>query len=194
MMHRQYHHHYHHHHHHHEQQQNDHHHAGAAIGNRNFRAALDALGVRMPLLPPKPQPQFSSNSPCSYNPSRYTFFLLLTPAQRTFVYVSNFLSSSVFAVLPLIANRKQMQSLWTSLDNETCFIITITVATVFVAQATFTWTFSRIPFMFYNHMQNSRRLHASLLQFAAQVSSAEALDPPHVMTELKLWSARHGQL
>ena len=100
----------------------------------------------------------------------------------------------MFAVLPLIANRKQMQSLWTSLDHETCFIIAITVATVFIAQATFTWTFIRIPFMFYNHMQNSRRLHAAFLQFAAQVCSAETLDPTHVMSELRLWSARHGEL
>jgi hypothetical protein len=73
-------------------------------------------------------------------------------------------------------------------------IIVVTVATLFVAQATFTWTYSRIPFLFYNHMQNSRRLHNSLLLFAAHLSSARHLHPPALQSELRLWSERHGQL
>ncbi len=129
-----------------------------------------------------------------YSPSRYTFFLLLTSAQRVFVYCSNFIASILFAVLPLIANRRTLQSLWQSLDSDTTAIITVTLATLFVAQATFTWTYSRIPFLFWNHMQNSRRLHLSFLQFAAQVSSAQSFSPAHLMQELKLWSLRHGQL
>lgn len=97
-------------------------------------------------------------------------------------------------MLPLIANRTQLQSHWQSLDNDAVAIIAVTVATLFVAQATFTWTYSRIPFLFWNHMQNSRRLHHCLLQFAAQVSRAQTLNPVHLMQELKQWSSRHGQL
>jgi hypothetical protein len=110
------------------------------------------------------------------------------------VYCSNFFTSALFALLPLISNHAQLRSLWPSLDHETVSIITVTVATLFVAQATFTWTYSRIPFLYWNHMQNSRRLHKALLQFTAQVSSSEVLDPHHLMLQLKLWSTRHGEL
>jgi hypothetical protein len=110
------------------------------------------------------------------------------------VNCSNVVTSVLFALLPLIANRRELQSLWASLDVEIVSIVTVTVATLFVAHATFSWTFSPIPFLFWNHMQNSRRLHSSLLDFAAHVSSAETLDPDHLMSEFKLWSMRHGQL
>ena len=46
-----------------------------------------------------------------YNASRNTFFLLLTSTQRVFVYCSNFITSFLFAVLPLITNRNQLRSL-----------------------------------------------------------------------------------
>jgi hypothetical protein len=129
-----------------------------------------------------------------YSPSHYTFFLLLTATQRVFVYCSNFLTSALFALLPLVAGRKQMQLLWPSLDADSISIIAVCLATLFVAQASFTWTFARIPFLFWNHMQNSRRLHESVLQFAAKVFTAHSLDPAQLMPELKLWSSRHGQL
>jgi hypothetical protein len=124
----------------------------------------------------------------------YTFSLLLTTAQRVFVYCSNFLISILFAVLPLIASRSKLMSQYQSLDTDTISIIAVTVATLFVAQATFTWTYSPIPFLFWNHMQNSRRLHESLLQFAAQVSCAQTLNPARLMLEFKQWTSRHGQL
>jgi hypothetical protein len=129
-----------------------------------------------------------------YSPSHYTFFLLLTTTQRVFVYCSNFLTSALFALLPLAAGRQQMQLLWPSLDADAISIIAVCLATLFVAQSSFTWTFSRIPFLFWNHMQNSRRLHHSLLQFASIVFTTQCLDPAHLMLEFKLWTARHGQL
>ncbi len=68
------------------------------------------------------------------------------------------------------------------------------MATMGVAQATFSGTYSRIPYLFWNHMQNSRRLHVVILRFATYVSSSDTLEPDHVLSELKLWSMRHGQL
>ena len=130
----------------------------------------------------------------SYSPSHYTFFLLLTTTQRAFVYCSNFLSSVLFALLPLAVGRQQLRLLWPSLDPDTIAIMGVCTATLFVAQASFTWTFSRIPFLFWNHMQNSSRLHSSLLQFASTVFTSQRLAPAHLMLELKLWAVRHGQL
>ncbi len=110
------------------------------------------------------------------------------------MYCSNFLASALFALLPLAAGRQQMRLLWPSLDADAISIIAVCLATLFVAQASFTWTFSRIPFLFWNHMQNSRRLHHSLLQFASTVFTSQRLDPAYLMLELKLWAVRHGQL
>jgi hypothetical protein len=87
-----------------------------------------------------------------------------------------------------------MRLLWPSLDADAIAIIAVCLATLFVAQASFTWTFSRIPFLFWNHMQNSHRLHHSLLHFASTVFTSQRLDPSHLMLELKLWAVRHGQL
>jgi hypothetical protein len=100
----------------------------------------------------------------------------------------------IFALLPFIVNRRELQNLWKNLNSESICIAVIATTTVFVAQATFTWTFSRIPFLFWNHYQNSRRLHAAVVQFAAQVSCERNLQPAQLLCQFSLWSKRHAEL